>query len=78
MHVTLKLRKELGNLRQRNTFNAVERALVAGKIGRGFRVVHFSVQSDHVHLICEAKDAPALGKGCRGFAFEWPALSTRR
>ena len=66
LHVTVKMRKELGNLRQRRTFVALEHALVAGKVGRGFRVVHFSVQRDHVHMICEAKSAAALGKGIQG------------
>ena len=66
VHVTVKMHKELGNLRQAHTFEALNRSLVSGKLGRGFRVVHFSVQRDHVHLICEAKDALSLGKGMQG------------
>ena len=31
-----------------------------------FRVVHFSVQNDHVHLIVEAPDNEALTRGMRG------------
>jgi len=34
---------------------------------RHFRVVHFSVQWDHVHLIVEASDARALSAGVRSF-----------
>jgi hypothetical protein len=33
-----------------------------------FRVVHFSVQRDHVHLIVEAVDRRALSSGMRGVA----------
>ena len=33
-----------------------------------FRVLHFSVQWDHVHLIVEASDARALSSGVRGLA----------
>jgi hypothetical protein len=33
-----------------------------------FRVVHFSVQWDHVHLIVEAVDKPALSAGVRSVA----------
>jgi hypothetical protein len=35
-----------------------------------FQVVHFSIQSDHVHLIVEASD-DGLGKGIRGFAISF-------
>jgi hypothetical protein len=32
------------------------------------RVVHFTVQDDHLHLIVEADDGRALSSGARGFA----------
>jgi len=35
---------------------------------RVFRVVHFSVQSDHLHLLVEAADKFALSAGMRGLA----------
>jgi hypothetical protein len=35
---------------------------------RRFRVLHFSVQWDHVHLIVEASDARALAGGVRSIA----------
>jgi REP element-mobilizing transposase RayT len=45
---------------------------VASALGRhrdeDFRVVHFSVQSDHVHLIAEASSKRALSSGMRGVA----------
>jgi len=33
-----------------------------------FRVVHFSVQDNHVHMIVEALDARALSRGVQGLA----------
>ena len=33
-----------------------------------FRVVHFSVQRDHLHLVVEAQDATALSSGARGLS----------
>jgi REP element-mobilizing transposase RayT len=33
-----------------------------------FRVVHFSVQRDHVHLLVEATDGASLSSGMRGLA----------
>ncbi len=37
-------------------------------VGDAFRVVQFSVQRDHVHLIIEAHDADVLSRGVRGLA----------
>jgi REP element-mobilizing transposase RayT len=33
-----------------------------------FRVVHYSIQNDHLHLIVEAVDADALARGMQGLA----------
>jgi REP element-mobilizing transposase RayT len=38
----------------------------AKKLGGRCRVVHFSVQNDHVHLIVEAHDRSALRRGISG------------
>ena len=32
----------------------------------GFRLVHFSIQSNHLHLIAEAKDRRSLARGLQG------------
>ena len=34
---------------------------------RAFRVVHYSIQTDHLHMLVEADDAAALANGMRGF-----------
>ena len=34
----------------------------------GFRLIHFSVQSNHVHMIVEAKDRRALSRGMSGLS----------
>ena len=33
-----------------------------------FRIVHYSVQNDHVHMLVEAEDAAALSAGMKSFA----------
>jgi hypothetical protein len=45
----------------------VEVALAAAS-SAAFRVVHFSVQHDHLHLLLEATDRAALLSGLRGLA----------
>jgi hypothetical protein len=47
-------------------FSVVEGAIERGSL-RGFRLVHYSVQSNHIHLLVEAEDAPALASGIKSF-----------
>jgi REP element-mobilizing transposase RayT len=41
-------------------------AAIAAASRSDFRLVHFSVQGDHLHLIAEARDKAALSAGMRG------------
>lgn len=65
VQVTLRARSSVPSLRSPTTFNALKRALGAASRAR-FRVIHFSVQTDHVHLIVEGDDARALTRGLQG------------
>jgi putative transposase len=66
-HVTL--RQLSRSLRSQFVFPTVRGAIdAANRRGRGrFQIVHFSVQSTHLHLIVEARDRRALIEGIRGF-----------
>src|SRR5947208_9262370 len=67
VHVTIRTGPTIGCLRATHVFPGVRSALAASS-RRGFRVVHFSVQDDHLHLIVEADDRAALARGVRGLA----------
>src|SRR5881296_704366 len=67
VHVTLRSGQAVRCLRAGRVFLAVRRALTAASHA-GFRILHFSIQDDHVHLIVEADDTRALGRGVRGLA----------
>jgi hypothetical protein len=43
-------------------------ASIAASEKEDFRVVHFSVQSNHLHLIAEAEDEKALSRGMQGLS----------
>jgi REP element-mobilizing transposase RayT len=68
VHVTLRAR--LAPLRSQHVFPTVRLALLrAGQRDpKTFRLVHFSVQHDHVHLIVEANDKRSLSSGIRSVA----------
>jgi REP element-mobilizing transposase RayT len=63
--VTIRVRKDVPSLRIARLVQALERGLRRGSERGEFRVVHYSVQHDHVHLLVEAADAPALARGMK-------------
>lgn len=65
--VTLRGDRSLPSLRTLTIFRAVRRALALSNRAN-FRVVHFSVQTDHIHLIVEADGRKALTRGIQGLA----------
>ena len=54
------------NLRTRRCFTALARAFWGGANRFGFRLVHYSVQGNHVHLLVEAQDERSLSRGMNG------------
>jgi hypothetical protein len=67
LHVTLKVVSGMPRLRQRHVWKAVQWAMVITVARPDFRICHVSVQGNHVHLIVEADDRRALGRGMQGF-----------
>jgi REP element-mobilizing transposase RayT len=64
-HVTVRMRWGTWNLRSQRCFAKVREALEVAKRRDGFRVVHYSVQGNHVHLIVEGDDRRSLSNGMR-------------
>jgi REP element-mobilizing transposase RayT len=54
-------------LRTERAYLALEGAIAAASTAR-FRVIHFSVQDNHVHLIVEASERESLIRGVQGLA----------
>src|SRR5215471_13936761 len=76
VQVTLRAVPRVPSLRSDAVFPAVRRAL-ARSSRAGFRVVHYSVQQDHVHLIVEADGRTLLQRGVQGLAIR-VALAVNR
>ncbi len=66
MHVTLRVRDHVWNLRSRRCFGVIGPALSRANERGDLRVVCFSVQGNHVHLVVESSDAVALARGMKG------------
>ena len=59
-------------------FRVIRAALQAARERLGLRLVHFSVQSNHLHLLVEANDRRALGRGVQGLAIRVAKAINRR
>jgi REP element-mobilizing transposase RayT len=68
VHVMLRALPSVPRLRQRAAYEAIRSALIHLVEGADFRVVHISIQRNHLHLIVEAANKPALRRGMQRFA----------
>ena len=69
VHVTLKLQSGLPRLRSRREYAALRAAFAAGcarNLAGTFRLCHYAVLNDHLHLLCEAEGRAALSRGLQG------------
>jgi REP element-mobilizing transposase RayT len=72
VHVTLRVKKGVPSLRRQSLERIVKLALVKQRNqlddtgAKHFQVVHFTIQSDHLHLIVEAPDKRGLARGVAG------------
>ncbi len=62
-HVTLRALPGVPSLRSIPIVRAIERSFARGCARPGFRLVQYSLQGNHAHLIVEADDQVALGRG---------------
>ena len=65
VHVSLRLAGHVWNLRSERSYAIVHGALDAVRRRPGFRVAHFSIQGNHIHLIVEADGPRNLATGMR-------------
>ena len=66
--VTLKVRRGIGSLRNGRVAREVEASFREACERGDFRLVHYSIQDDHAHLIVEADDRDALGRGMKALS----------
>lgn len=70
VHVTVRARDGLPSFRDQAIVTSLREAIASSArspiLGSSFRVLHFSVQTNHVHLIVEAHDKESLSRGMRG------------
>src|SRR5437588_6313587 len=65
VHVTMRFQPGVGYLRSSSRARIIREALAAV---RDVRVIHYSIQGNHLHLILEAEDARALARAMQRLA----------
>jgi REP element-mobilizing transposase RayT len=66
-HVTIRMLPSVWSLRSRRCFGVLQRAMWMGSVKElGFKLVHFAVLGNHVHLLVEAHGKTALSRGMQG------------
>jgi REP element-mobilizing transposase RayT len=68
VHVVLRTLPSIPRLRTGHAFQAVRGALRAVGARVGFRVVHTSIQHNHLHFLVEADDRQTLSRGMQALA----------
>ena len=68
LHVTLRVCPEVCSLRTKKKHSVIRAAFVAACNGQGFRIIDWSIQGDHLHLLVEARDLQHLSRGMQGFS----------
>jgi REP element-mobilizing transposase RayT len=68
VHVTIRVIGSAAGLRRKDIFLGIREATIVTARREDFRIVHASIQHDHVHLIVEADCKKALSNGVRGFS----------
>jgi REP element-mobilizing transposase RayT len=75
VHITKRMRRGLPWLRRFELCKVLRRAFVHGcrmdisdESVRSFRICQFSIQGNHIHMICEATDNDSLARGVQGWS----------
>jgi REP element-mobilizing transposase RayT len=77
VHITMRRAKGLPSFRSEVVHRLLQRAVRRTR-REGFRITHYSVQADHVHIIVEAADPTTLTNGMRSFAVRIAMLVNSR
>ena len=63
VHVTLRVRNGVWNLRSRRSFRRIAAAFKGVHGRQAFRLVEYAILGNHLHLLVEAQDQRALSRG---------------
>ena len=66
LHLTLRVRGDIPNLRTKQRFHFIQEGLIRSHLS-DFRILHYSIQKNHIHILAEAENGKALERGMKRF-----------
>lgn len=66
--VTMRVRDDVPNLRKKKSYRVIVAAFSAWREREGFRLLHYAVMGNHLHLVAEAKSSRVLSRAMQGIA----------
>jgi putative transposase len=82
VHITLRVQPGIGHLRSQRSARALLNAFHKARVRFGVRIIHYSIQGNHLHLVVEADSAESLSRAmqalCIRLAKRLNALASRR
>ena len=66
VHVTVRMCPHVYQLRARRCLRPLRDAFSRSRERQGFRLTHYSIQGNHLHLLVEARDQDVLRRGITG------------
>ena len=65
VHATLRVKQHVWNMRSQRSFTRIGHSFKRSRERFGMRLIQFAVLGNHLHLVVEAHDERALGRGMR-------------
>jgi len=66
LHLTVKIKRIKADLKNKSILSILKKAILNTR-KQGLRVIHYSLEFDHVHLLIEAENNLILAKGMQSF-----------
>lgn len=70
MHITIKVRKNKADIQSKKILKALHRAIFRARI-HGLRVIHYTLEYNHIHLLVEASGHKIMHKAMQAFGISF-------
>jgi REP element-mobilizing transposase RayT len=70
LHLTLKIEKNKANLKNKSILKALQQSIKKARL-LGLKVIQYTLEYDHVHLLVESSDKISLGKGMQSLGISF-------
>ena len=70
LHLTIKIEGKKAGLKNKSTLKALHRAILKARL-LGLRILHYTLEYDHVHFLLEADNNEVLGRGMQSFGISF-------